>query len=80
MKTLPETFYKKNSDLHKKLCQFLKKPNKTQKTRLEVGFFGFNWAGVFWAGFLLPTLALGSTNQTELADATIRIGLENIVL
>jgi hypothetical protein len=30
--------------LHKKLCQFFKKPNKTQKTRLEVCFLG----GFFW--------------------------------
>jgi hypothetical protein len=32
----------------------LKKTNKTQKTRFEVGFFGF-----YWAGFLLPTLERG---------------------
>jgi hypothetical protein len=52
IKTLPETFYKKNSDFCTKIrCQFLKKPIKPKKTRFEVGFFGF-----YWAGFLLPTL------------------------
>jgi hypothetical protein len=39
MMTLPETFYKKNSDFCTKNDVSLKKnPNKTQKTRLEVGF------------------------------------------
>jgi hypothetical protein len=32
-----------------------KKPNKTQKTRFEVGFLGVFF---YWAGFLLPTLVI----------------------
>jgi hypothetical protein len=40
MKTLPETFYKKNSDFCTKNDVRLKKtPNKTPKNLLEVGFF-----------------------------------------
>jgi hypothetical protein len=47
-KTLPETFYKKNSDFFtKNRCQFKK------KTALRWVLGGF-----FWAGFLLPTLIL----------------------
>jgi hypothetical protein len=40
MKTLPETFYKKNSDLcTKNDVGFLKKPNKIQKNLLRGGVF-----------------------------------------
>jgi hypothetical protein len=38
MKTLPETFYKKVVPFAQKMMSVFKKTNKTQKTRLEVGF------------------------------------------
>jgi hypothetical protein len=40
-KTLPETFYKKNSDFcTKNRCQFLKKPIKPKKPALRWVFLG----------------------------------------
>jgi hypothetical protein len=39
IKTLPETFYKKIGTFAQKIDVSFKKPNKTQKTRFEVGFF-----------------------------------------
>jgi hypothetical protein len=41
-----------------KMMSVKKKTNKTQKTRLEVGFFRRGVFGFYWAGFLLPTLVL----------------------
>jgi hypothetical protein len=57
IKTLSETFFKKNSDLCTKNRCHLKKTNKTQKTALRWVFVG-GFFGFYWAGFLLPTLNL----------------------
>jgi hypothetical protein len=56
-KTLPETFYKKNCDLHQKQMSVLKTPIKPKKPALRWGFLG-GFLGFYWAGFLLPTLLI----------------------
>jgi hypothetical protein len=57
VKTLPETFYNKNSDFCTKNDVSFKKNHKTQKKRLEVGFFRRGFLGfvgrVFLGGFFI---------------------------
>jgi hypothetical protein len=80
MKTLTETFYKKNSDLcTKNDVSFKKKPIKPKNTRLEVGFFRRFFFGFYWAGFLLPTLIWFAIYIGCLrASATVGLCRENL--
>jgi hypothetical protein len=67
MKTLPETFYKKNGDFCTKMMSVFKKPNKTQKNRLEVGFF----RRVFWV--LLGGFFIASPGRRRVGSRVGRI-------
>jgi hypothetical protein len=63
MKTLPETFYMKNSDFcTTNYVSFQKNPIKPKKTHLEVGFFRRVFLGfigrVFLGGFFIANPGL----------------------